>query len=79
MKKTLVSILIPAYNAERWITETLESAISQTWQKKEIIVVDDGSSDKTFSIAKKHKISQGNNCNQTNNFVLLGKLSNFSK
>ena len=55
MKKTLVSILIPAYNAERWITETLESAISQTWQKKEIIVVDDGSSDKTFSIAKKHE------------------------
>ena len=41
--KPLVSILIPAYNAEKWIAETLESAIGQTWPCKEVIVVDDGS------------------------------------
>jgi glycosyltransferase involved in cell wall biosynthesis len=49
---TLVSILVPAYNAEKWIAQTLRSAINQTWEKKEIIVVDDGSSDETFKVAK---------------------------
>lgn len=48
----LVSILIPAYNAERWIRETMLSAINQTWPNKEVIVVDDGSSDNTVTIAK---------------------------
>jgi glycosyltransferase involved in cell wall biosynthesis len=51
--KPLVSILIPAYNAEEWIAETLQSAIAQTWNPKEIIVVDDGSSDQTLAIARK--------------------------
>lgn len=51
--KPLVSILIPAHNSERWIAETLESAIDQTWPNKEIVVVDDGSRDETLSIARK--------------------------
>ena len=50
--KPLVSILIPAYNAERWIAFALESAIAQTWQRKEIIVVDDGSADRTAEVAR---------------------------
>jgi glycosyltransferase involved in cell wall biosynthesis len=50
--KPLVSILISAYNAEHWIAYTLESAVSQTWSRKEIIVVDDGSSDRTGEIAR---------------------------
>jgi glycosyltransferase involved in cell wall biosynthesis len=48
----LVSILIPAYNAQQWIADTLRSAITQTWPRKEIIVVDDGSSDGTLAVAK---------------------------
>jgi len=50
--KPLVSILIPAYNAEHWLADTIRSALVQTWSRKEIIVVDDGSTDKTFSIAR---------------------------
>ncbi|MBK8185463.1 MAG: glycosyltransferase family 2 protein [Candidatus Competibacteraceae bacterium] len=48
----LVSILIPAYKAEKWIHETMLSAIHQTWPNKEVIVVDDGSPDQTFEVAK---------------------------
>jgi len=48
----LVSILIPAYNAERWLADTIESAIAQTWPQKEIIVVDDGSTDQTLAVAR---------------------------
>src|SRR5215831_19001178 len=49
--KPLVSILIPAFNAEEWIGDTLRSAIEQTWPHTEIIVIDDGSSDDTVAIA----------------------------
>ena len=51
--KPLVSILIPAYNAERWIGYTIKSAVAQTWERKEIIVVDDGSTDGTAEIARR--------------------------
>jgi|ERR1700739_27020 len=50
--KPLVSILIPAYNAEEWLPYTLRSAVAQTWNRKEIIVVDDGSKDNTAAIAR---------------------------
>ena len=49
----LVSILIPAYNAEEWISETIQSATAQTCSRKEIIVVDDGSSDRTAEVARR--------------------------
>src|ERR1700733_5965707 len=52
MADPLVSILIPAYNAERWIPFTLQSAVDQTWRRKEIIVINDGSTDGTAEIAK---------------------------
>lgn len=50
---TLVSILIPVYNAERWIEQTIESALSQTWPAKEVVVVDDGSTDRSLEIIKR--------------------------
>ncbi|HEX3744905.1 MAG TPA: glycosyltransferase family 2 protein [Bryobacteraceae bacterium] len=51
--KPLVSILIPAYNAEKWIGEAVRSAICQTWPRKEIIVIDDGSMDRTAEVARR--------------------------
>jgi glycosyltransferase involved in cell wall biosynthesis len=50
--KPLVSILVPAYNAEACIADSLRSAIAQTWERKEIIVVDDGSTDQTLAVAR---------------------------
>jgi glycosyltransferase involved in cell wall biosynthesis len=52
MISPLVSILIPAHNSEEWVADSIRSAIAQTWQRKEIIIVDDGSSDKTGQIAR---------------------------
>jgi len=57
MSKPLVSILIPAFNAQEWIVDTLRSAIRQTWEPKEIIVVDDGSTDETYAIARQFESS----------------------
>ena len=56
--KPLVSILIPAYNSEVWIADTLRSAIAQTWEPKEIIVVDDGSTDQTLAVARQFESDQ---------------------
>jgi glycosyltransferase involved in cell wall biosynthesis len=49
--KPLVSVVIPSFNAERWITETIESVFAQDYPSLELIVVDDCSSDTTFEIA----------------------------
>lgn len=44
---TLVSIIIPTYNMRRWVGEAVDSALTQTYQDIEVIVVDDGSADGT--------------------------------
>ncbi|MBD2081304.1 glycosyltransferase [Leptolyngbya sp. FACHB-17] len=49
-----VSILIPCYNADRWITQAIESALNQTYPHTEVIVVDDGSSDRSLEIIRSY-------------------------
>jgi glycosyltransferase involved in cell wall biosynthesis len=62
----LVSILIPCHNAAPWLAETLRSALGQTWGEKEVILVDDGSTDQSLEIARSfeskgvHVVSQEN-------------------
>jgi glycosyltransferase involved in cell wall biosynthesis len=62
--KPLVSIVIPVYNAERFVASTVESALSQTYQPLEIIAVDDGSTDSSTQIVNRYRsirvISQDN-------------------
>jgi glycosyltransferase involved in cell wall biosynthesis len=48
----LVSIIIPCYNCEAFLQETIESALAQSYDRVEIIVVDDGSTDRSPQIAR---------------------------
>ncbi len=49
-KKSKVSVIIPAYNADRFVKEAVASALAQTYKKIEVIVIDDGSTDNTRAI-----------------------------
>ncbi len=49
---SLVSIIIPVYNAERYLAQAINSALEQTWLETEIIIVNDGSTDQSGSIAR---------------------------
>ena len=49
----LISVIIPAYNAEAFISEAIQSILQQSYEPLEIIVVDDGSTDETAQIATK--------------------------
>ncbi|AGF78797.1 glycosyl transferase [Desulfocapsa sulfexigens DSM 10523] len=50
-----VSLIIPAYNVETYISECLESVVNQTLENIEIIIVDDGSTDNTLQVSEKYQ------------------------
>lgn len=66
---SLVSIIIPCYNAERWVAEAIQSCLDQTYSPIEIIVIDDGSTDKSLEVIKSfgHKIRWETGPNQGGN------------
>lgn len=49
--KQLVSVIVPAYNAEPFLADAVRSALAQTWGNVEVIIIDDGSTDGTGAIA----------------------------
>lgn len=53
MRASLVTIAIPCFNAARWIGECVQSALAQTWREKEVLVVDDGSTDGSLAALEK--------------------------
>ncbi|MBI2517769.1 MAG: glycosyltransferase family 2 protein [Opitutae bacterium] len=55
MSSGFVSIIIPCYNAAPWLAQTLDSALEQSWPHKEIILVDDGSTDQSLRIAREYE------------------------
>jgi poly-beta-1,6 N-acetyl-D-glucosamine synthase len=54
LEKPLVSVIVPAYNEEKAIGKTIESLLNLSYDNKEVIVVDDGSTDKTLEVAKQY-------------------------
>jgi glycosyltransferase involved in cell wall biosynthesis len=52
--RPLVSLVVPAYNVERYVGEALESALAQTYRPLEIVVVDDGSTDSTAAVVRRY-------------------------
>ena len=54
MKKPKVSVIIPVYNGELYVKDAIDSALNQTYKNIEVIVVDDGSIDKTYEICESY-------------------------
>ena len=57
-KEPLVSIIIPVYNAELFLAATIESTLQQSYKNIEIILIDDGSGDNSYQIAKQYESEQ---------------------
>ena len=54
MKQPLISVIIPVYGVEKYISQCLESVINQTYKNLEIIVVNDGTKDRSAEIEKEY-------------------------
>lgn len=54
-KSPLISIFIPVYNSEKYLSETLDSLLAQTFQDFEIVIADDGSTDGSLDIARSYE------------------------
>ena len=59
MSNILVSIIVPMYNSEKYIERCVKSLISQSYKNIEIVLVDDGSKDKTIEILKLYNETMG--------------------
>lgn len=56
MNNDLVSIITPCYNGERYINETIDSVLNQTYKNFEMIIIDDGSKDNSSEIIKRYQL-----------------------
>lgn len=56
MKKTLISVVVPVYNTEAFLPKCVESILHQTYQNLEIILVDDGSTDKSLAVCEEFRL-----------------------
>jgi glycosyltransferase involved in cell wall biosynthesis len=54
MKTPLISVLMPVYNAELFLTDTIESVLNQTFKNFEFIIIDDGSTDRSIDIIRSY-------------------------
>lgn len=57
-KTPIVSVLLPVYNAGKYLQETVESIISQTYTAFELLILDDGSTDGCVTTQRAHTIAE---------------------
>ncbi len=55
MSQPLVTVLMPVYNAEKYVGETMASTLNQTYRHFEFLIIDDGSTDKSLEIINSFK------------------------
>lgn len=79
MNQKKVSILIPTFNSEKYIAETIESALNQTYKDFEIILVDNASSDKTWEIIKEYQNKYSSIIVSFQNSENIGPIKNWMK
>jgi glycosyltransferase involved in cell wall biosynthesis len=65
-EQPLVSVIIPLYNAERYIEQCVNSILAQTWPNIEVIIINDGSTDNSLAIARKFESEKVNVLSQPN-------------
>lgn len=53
LQNTLLSVIIPSFNAQAYLAETIKSVLDQNWMPLEILLIDDGSTDDTIRVAEK--------------------------
>ncbi len=75
--KGLLSVVIPAYNAEPFLEETIQSVKNQSYSNWEMIIVDDGSADATASVAAAHENERVRLLRQKNSGVSAARNNGF--
>ncbi|MGI9534322.1 MAG: glycosyltransferase family 2 protein, partial [Thermodesulfobacteriota bacterium] len=61
-----ISVIMPAYNHEKFVADSIESVLNQSFSDFEFIIIDDGSNDKTYEIIKKYEDSRITHLTQEN-------------
>ena len=79
MNQKKVSILIPTFNSEKYIDQTIESALNQTYNDFEVILVDNASSDNTWKIIEKYKKNNSSIIASFRNYENIGPIRNWMK
>src|SRR3989338_4042319 len=75
-KKIKVSITIPAYNTSRFIAGTIESVLAQDYDRFEVLVIDDGKTDRTWDIKKRYRNHHKVKCFRNNKNLGVGSTRN---
>jgi teichuronic acid biosynthesis glycosyltransferase TuaG len=73
-----LSILIPVYNAEKFISKTIDSVLAQTYTDWELIIVEDKSTDKSFDVLKQYEAQYPEKIKVFQNEANLGMLLNWN-
>ena len=72
----LVTVLLPVYNGEKYIRESIQSVLNQTFINFELLIINDGSTDKTVEIINSFKDKKESEIS-INNFLLTSKIMQF--